>query len=91
MSEAGCKRGPWSPPGEASGCGPLEWSILRREEGRSGRGGPLPTPALLISAFLIFPADDYNNLPTGIHAMAAKMAFLNGKSNFITSLLKIFR
>ena len=48
MSEAGCKRGPWSPPGEASGCGPLEWSILRREEGRSGRGGPLPTPALCL-------------------------------------------
>ena len=43
----------------------------------------------VISAFLIFPADDYN-LPTGIHAMAAKMAFLNGKSNFITSLLIIF-
>ena len=48
MSDAGCKRGPWSPLGEASGCGPLERSILRGEEGQKGGGEPLPTRALCL-------------------------------------------
>lgn len=46
--------------------------------------------APLILGFLIFGGDNCNKLTTGILAMAAKITFLNGKYDFVTSLLKTF-